>query len=135
MNTTVTATDMQVKAKAEDGIVIASYSDAGTAPVAADFAAEDATYVSEITEMKPTFTADGSTWYHAASTQSNNGKIYSADGYASVNNIAEVLYADLADYNATNDPDIDQDAFDALTDEQKIKTPAVNYYQLNKFQH
>lgn len=36
-----------------------------------------------------------------------------------------VLYADLADYNATNDPDIDQDAFDALEGDELIKTPAV----------
>lgn len=36
-----------------------------------------------------------------------------------------VLYADLADYNATNDPDIDQDAFDALQGDARIKTPAV----------
>lgn len=36
-----------------------------------------------------------------------------------------VLYADLADYNETNDPDIDQDAFDNLSPAEMIKTPAV----------
>lgn len=36
-----------------------------------------------------------------------------------------VLYADLADYNATNEPDITQEEFDALEGNALIKTPAV----------
>lgn len=140
MNTEVTATGMQVQAKAEDGIVIASYSDATTPPVAADFADTDATYITEVTQILPTFTADATKWYHAASTQSNNGQAYTSNGYTEVDNIAgaNAVYYTYEEYTALEgNEEVSEEDFNALDDKDKIKTPAViavNYYQLNKFQ-
>ncbi len=142
MNTTVSATNMQVQATAEDGIAIGAFVSNTTMPDAnsTDFANTDATNAAAMTNMHPTITADAVTWYHAASTQSANGQAYdNKTGYSTVTNVAAVaavLYADVDEYNADHDPDIDSSAFDALSDSQKIKTPAVpatNYYQVNKF--
>ena len=55
-----------------------------------------------------------------------HGDVYGGGlGQAAAEAQDEVLYANVDEYNADHDPDITADAFAALTDEQKIKTPAV----------
>ena len=111
MNTEVTATDMKVTAVAEDGILIAAFVNNTTMPAtdSADFAATDATNAAAMANMHPTITADTTTWYHAASTQSANGQAYDAKtGYSTVDNVA--------DDPSTNTVD-----------------ETTNYYHLNKF--
>jgi len=70
MNTTVTATGLSVKARAEGGIVIARAG--GTRSTAT----ETATSImpnSAAQALLPTSTANATTWYHAAGTSSSNG--------------------------------------------------------------
>ncbi|MCR4889956.1 MAG: hypothetical protein K5979_12370 [Ruminococcus sp.] len=66
MNTQVTAKGMQVKAKAEGGIVISN--DAATPNWVQE---ADASYTTKA-ELFPISTADFSTWYHAKSTQADD---------------------------------------------------------------
>ena len=149
MHKTVYATDMEVKAIAEDGIVIASYTAAGVAPAASEFADTDATNFTTVRELHPTFVQitngesgemDTLTWYHASSRMSNNGQAYTTAGYTVVTNTEAteaVYYTTLAEYNEDHEPDITEDAFTALTTEQKLKTAAtegVYYYSEHKFQ-
>ena len=95
VNTSVTVTGLQVKAKAEGGIVIAAYSQtsasaaSGTpylstltdavyeAPDASDFKAT-ASVGLEAAELFPTSTATAATWYHATSDDVNNHAAHSA---------------------------------------------------------
>jgi hypothetical protein len=66
MNTQVTAKGMQVKAKAEGGIVISN--DAETSNWVQE---ADASYTTKA-ELFPISTADFNTWYHAKSTEADN---------------------------------------------------------------
>ncbi len=88
VNTTVQVTGLQVRAKAEGGILIAPYAltataiteDSGsgntvtdasfTAPAANSFGASAATSLG-ISDLYPTSTATASTWYHATSNSIN----------------------------------------------------------------
>ena len=85
MNNDVTAANMTVTAKAEDGIVIAAYTNNNaTAPAASAFNNTINATIAALTDMLPTWTNNATTWYHAASTQSNNGQAYTTAGYADV---------------------------------------------------
>lgn len=104
MNKDVTAKTMQVKATAEQGIVIAAYTGPNTtAPADAAFADEADVAVTGINgdtvaSLIPTYTstkvdesasgadASGLFWYHAASKKSNNGQDYTSAGYSKVTN-------------------------------------------------
>ncbi|WP_028509179.1 hypothetical protein [Ruminococcus sp. NK3A76] len=94
MNKEVSVTNMQLKAKSEDGILIAAYTQSNstwTAPTASAFsntANASAADVngSTVAELLPTFTSAGTTWYHAASKVSNNGQDYTDAGYTVVTN-------------------------------------------------
>ena len=66
MNTAVTATGMQVQAKAESGIVI-------TNEAVDKWTASSKTTTSK-RELLPTSTANFTTWYHASSDDANDAK-------------------------------------------------------------
>ena len=70
MNTTVTASNMQVKAVAEDGLLI------NEVATAADTHWDNEGTANQLSTdavlLYPTSTANGTTWYHAASEVSNN---------------------------------------------------------------
>lgn len=70
MNTTVTATNMQVRAKAEQGILINEV--ATSDDTNWDNEATANQVASSAALLYPASTADGSTWYHAASKKSND---------------------------------------------------------------
>lgn len=98
MNTTVTVTGLQTTAKAEDGIVIAAYTDNGTtAPAASAYAETAAAYNTATGEaaLLPTFTEDASAWYHNWSKQSADGQVYGEDYTA-------IASEDYGDYFITN---------------------------------
>jgi hypothetical protein len=88
MNTEVTVTGLQTTAQAEEGIVIAAYTDNGTAaPVPAAFDKTAAAYNPLAAEkLYPTFTADAATWYHQTSTKSNDGQAYAETTAIAVQN-------------------------------------------------
>lgn len=67
MNTTVTATGMQVKAQAEGGIVISNESKSA-------WNASATATNSALAELVPTSTKDGATWYHAVSDDAKDAK-------------------------------------------------------------
>ena len=93
MNKEVSVTGLQTKAVAEDGILIGAYTGTthATAPTAFAVSAT-ATEHDSVVELKPTFTNDGTTWYHAASKQVDNGQDYTDDGYTNVTTGAENEY-------------------------------------------
>ena len=66
MNTTVTATGMKVQAKAEGGLLISATAQDG------DWSNTDSVTLSKDAILLPASTSDGSTWYHAHSTDSDN---------------------------------------------------------------
>lgn len=65
MNKTVTATGMQIQARAEGGIVI------GRPSTSRDNAKSNVTVTLDSQKLLPTSTADGSTWYHAEAEKDN----------------------------------------------------------------
>ena len=69
MNTTVTATNMHVRAVAEDGLLINEVNTASSTTWDNEATANQAS--SSASLLYPASTADGSTWYHAKSTKSN----------------------------------------------------------------
>ncbi len=71
MNTMVTATGMQVKAVAEDGLLIKNELDADTA---ANWKVSTQASYSTLAELAPTSTADVTTWYHNKSDDQNDAK-------------------------------------------------------------
>lgn len=71
MNTQVTATGMQVKAIAEDGLLIKNELDTDTP--ASWKVSTNATYGS-LVDLAPTSTADVATWYHNKSDDQNDAK-------------------------------------------------------------
>ena len=79
MNTQVTATGMQVQAKAEGGLLISSTHQDGT------WSNTSAVTLGKAVQLLPASTADGSTWYHAHSTTSNNATTISEGYYSLVN--------------------------------------------------
>lgn len=70
MNTTVTATNMQVRAVAEDGLLINEIATAADTHWDNEGTANQTTANPAL--LYPASTADGTTWYHAASEVSNN---------------------------------------------------------------
>lgn len=87
MNKEVTVTGLQTTAKAEEGIVIAAYTNHGATAPSGDSAYSNtaASYDVPIT-LLPTFTNDTDTWYHAWSTMITNGQAYGSEGYKEVTN-------------------------------------------------
>lgn len=77
MNTTVTATGMQVKATTADGILISNAQD-GTYSVSANAVNPQGA------GLLPTSTADFTTWYKANSTKSNLAKAIDSNGYVDI---------------------------------------------------
>ena len=74
MNRTVTATNMQVKAKAEAGLVISNAAD-GTYNISAS------SVKSTVAELKPGSTSDLTNWFHSTSTNpgvANTQQVYDA---------------------------------------------------------
>lgn len=71
MNNKVTATGMQVQAKAETGIVISNSSKSAWA--------DTATASSASAQLFPTSTADGVTWYHNSSKNADNATDYAGN--------------------------------------------------------
>lgn len=127
MNQQVTATGMQVKAKAEGGIVIAAYtktsssSDGSTITPPSFSAPSDATFTasaaitSAAAELYPTSTLSGlASWYHASSDSVNSAAAVSG----SYQNLASVYTLES-----------DGIAYDNTTKELRGQ-----YYLLNKFQ-
>ena len=95
MNKDVTVTGLQTKAVAEEGIVIAAYTGADHTTAPADSAYTNtaaATTHSPVLELKPTFTANATGWYHNFSKSATNGQVYSDAGYEDVSNIGENTY-------------------------------------------
>jgi hypothetical protein len=91
MNKDVKALGMQTTAKAEDGIAIAAYTNNGqTAPAASAFKDSANAYnlPSSTVQLLPTFTNDGTNWYHSWSKEVDDGQIYGDDGYTAVDNDA-----------------------------------------------
>jgi hypothetical protein len=89
MNRDVTVNNLTVKAQAEEGLVIAAYTSNGaTAPVAAAFADEADAYntLSGTYTLLPTFTEDGTTWWHQTSKKSNDGQDYAETAAVTVTN-------------------------------------------------
>lgn len=80
MNAEVKATDMNVKAQAENGIVISADASDGSWKTTA--AAKD----SSTKELYPTSTVDGSAWYHNTSKSASNATDYTTEEYESVTN-------------------------------------------------
>ena len=70
MNTTVSATNMQVKAVAEDGLLINEIATAADTHWDNEGTANQ--LAADAVLLYPTSTANGTTWYHAASEVSNN---------------------------------------------------------------
>ena len=94
MNTTVSATNMQVKAVAAKGLLInevATYSDRNW-----DEEATAAQTATTAVSLYPSSTADGSVWYHAASKKSND-EAGATSGLKSPNLIGD--YENLASRN------------------------------------
>lgn len=104
MNTTVTAKGMQVKAKAEGGIVISNSSKL-------TWGAEADSTLTTVTEMLPTSTANLTDWYHGTSSNPANANA-STSSYANgaeaitLANSGGLLYLD-ADNDGTKDDDED----------------------------
>ena len=71
MNTQVTATGMQVKAVAEDGLLIKNELDTDTV---ANWKASTTASYATLVELAPTSTADVTDWYHNKSDNQNNAK-------------------------------------------------------------
>jgi hypothetical protein len=67
MNKEVSVTNMQVRALAEDGLLVNEAADPGTTWDEEATAAQTAS--SKLSMLHPASTADGTTWYHAASTK------------------------------------------------------------------
>ena len=104
MNSSVTATSMSVKAIAEAGIAIAAYKNANTtAPAEGDFKNTAAANVPSKDKMLPTFTADGTSWYHAKSTAVDNAKAVSSEGYADVTGAEDIYLLNKFQLKATGD--------------------------------
>lgn len=92
MNTEVSVTGLTTKAKAEDGLVIAAYTSNGTvAPLDSAYKQSDTAYdvTSDSKLLLPTFTNDGTTWYHTSSKEYNNGQAYADEGYKTVTNSSD----------------------------------------------
>ena len=95
MNKDVTVTGLQTTAKAEDGIVIAAYTNEGaTAPAANAFTDNAVAYnlPSDSKKLYPTFTNNGTNWYHNWSKEYNNGQVYGDDGYTVATNSTTDYY-------------------------------------------
>ena len=93
MNSDVTASTMSVKAVAESGIAIAPYHTNNTvAPEAAEFKNVAVADQPSKDQMRPTFTADGTTWYHAKAVDVNNGQAISAEGYEKLGSDVSDVY-------------------------------------------
>lgn len=98
MNKDVTVSGLQMQAKSEDGILIAAYTvgegGALTAPVANAFTDNANAYNVPTTgaELLPTFTNNGTNWYHNWSKEYNDGQVYGDDGYTSVSNSGSTVY-------------------------------------------
>ena len=135
MNTQVNATGMNIKAKAEGGIVI---SNEGKLAWSANATASHQT----TTEVIPTSTANCQSWYHAVSDEFDNAKANqtsdkyvncstangvatNSDGVGIWTKVAAVLFANETEYNAAKGTSLDAAAFAALDEAEKIKTPAV----------
>ena len=71
MNTTVTATGMQVKAVAEDGLLIKNELDADAA---ANWKSSTTASYGALVDLAPTSTADVTSWYHNKSDDQNDAK-------------------------------------------------------------
>ncbi|MBQ9870669.1 MAG: hypothetical protein IJM27_01945 [Eubacterium sp.] len=70
MNKEVSVTNMQVRALAEDGLLVNEVAGPGNTWDEEATAAQTAS--SKLSMLHPASTADGTTWYHAASTKYNN---------------------------------------------------------------
>ena len=96
MNKDVNATNLQVTAKAEEGLVIAPYTSDGTVePVDSAFAKDAPAYntvPSASATLLPTFTVDATTWYHQTSLKSNDGQAYAESTVNTVTNSADAYY-------------------------------------------
>jgi hypothetical protein len=113
MNTQVTATGMQVQAKAEGGIVISNESKA-------DWNASATASHNSIAYLNPTSTEDLTHWYHNTSTDANSANAHATSGYVE-------LSADTNWKNVNGIQFIDSDNDNTLDTEEN------SYYLLNKF--
>ena len=114
MNTHVTANDIHVQAKAEDGIVITN--EAGTAWAATAGASHNA-----LANLVPTSTQDLANWYHNSSTEQDNAMSHqAATTYEHLNDVAGWK-------NANGVQFVDSDSDGVIDDNEKA------YFLLNKF--
>lgn len=113
MNTQVTATGMQVQAKAEGGIVISNESKT-------DWNASATASHNSIAYLIPTSTENLTNWYHNTSTDANNANAHAQSGYVAVS-------ADTNWKNVNGIQFIDTDGDDTIDTEENC------YFLLNKF--
>ncbi|MBQ6755913.1 MAG: hypothetical protein IJP43_03050 [Oscillospiraceae bacterium] len=113
MNTTVTAKGMQVKAKAEGGIVISN-------SAKSTWGAEANSTLTTVTEMLPTSTSNLTNWYHGTSTDPSNANA-STSSYA--NGAASISLK-----NAGGLGYFDADDDDTKDDNEDVYYLVTNYY-------
>ena len=123
MNTQVTATSMQVKAVAEDGLLIKNELDADTA---ANWKNTTNASFGSLVALAPTSTADVTTWFHNKSDNQNDAKAGQlADTYETLS--ADENWKRDGDSGKTGVYYIDSDEDDNKDDVEKA------YVLLNKF--
>lgn len=126
MNTTVTATGMHVKAKAEDGIVISNVDKNAWNETAQ---AKD----SNVKELRPTSTVDGTTWYHNSSKASDNATDYAGEFVTVQDSEKEQYYATYKFYiRSSSENDLTKDLYIKQVTIAINGTGAANSAELNK---
>jgi len=113
MNTQVTATGMQVQAKAEGGIVISNESKT-------DWNASATASHNSVAYLNPTSTENLSDWFHNTSTDANNSNSHASSGYVQIS----------SDENWKN---VDGVQFIDTDKDSIIDTEENAYFLLNKF--
>jgi hypothetical protein len=113
MNTQVTATGMQVQAKAEGGIVISNESKT-------DWNASATASHNSVAFLNPTSTENLTDWYHNTSTDANSANAHATSGYVKVSSDANWKNKDGIQF-------IDTDNDDTIDSEESC------YYLLNRF--
>ena len=90
-NNIVTASNMTVTATSEQGIVIAAY-DGTSEPLDSAYTDNVNAVTASKDNLLPTWSNNGTVWYHANSKQSANGQIITDAGYKNVSNETNNYY-------------------------------------------
>lgn len=129
VNSTVSATGMQVQAKAESGLLISADK------TAASWANTDATALTDSVALVPTSTANATAWYHAVSNSASNyahSATYSTLGTTAGTGVIVVATEDLADGDAVaNITYANSGTSGYHADDEDVND--VGYYLMTKF--